>query len=757
MKTTKVWPRQPFVGLALAAVAGILAAEVYPHPTMAVWFFPLAALFAWWRRNTAGTYLCASLVFFHLHAAQRTNSPGLRLARAWNQEPQAMAVGGWVVTEPTMSARGMASFHLRLLWYERDGVRHPVDTTILARWRGEPRYGDELQLFGVAQPIDGPRNPGEFDMRAYLARRDVRHVLITRYPENGRILRRDGGNRFLVAAQASRRWMQRALARGLEDSPDVAGLINAMVLGARDDTADEVEEQFQQTGTIHLFSVSGLHVGIVAYLLWTIAHTLRVPRKGAVALIIPALFFYAAITGLNTASVRAALMAAFLLGGLFFDRRVFPANSVAAAGVVILAWDTNQLFAIGFQLSFAVVITIILAAPSLYQMFLRWGAPDPFLPLSLFNPWQRFQQTTWGALARGASVSLAAWLGSVPLILPYFYLVTPVSLFANLVVVPIAFFVLAVGLLALLTTPVAPGLAVIFNNGNWALASAILAATSLFTRAPASHVYVELPPWRNDVAAEITALDVGAGAAVHVRTPDSDWLIDCGAASDFKRIVRGYLRSRGINRLDGIILTHGDSRHLGGGPSLQRAFHPRTWIDTAASDRSSAHKTLIAHLIDAGIGRQFVAAPAELSFGNSVKARFLFPPPNFQTANTDDKTIVLQIEVAQRWRILLMSDSGLETEPALLASGVDLKSDILIKGQHHTGISGSDEFLDRVRPKLIIASSVDFPQTEHLKTQWAAGVEARGIRLLRQDGTGAVTLRFFPDRWDAIPFLKEGD
>ncbi len=312
-------------------------------------------------------------------------------------------------------------------------------------------------------------------------------------------------------------------------------------------------------------------------------------------------------------------------------------------------------------------------------------------------------------------------------------------------------------MLALLTTPVAPGLAVIFNNGNWALASAILAATSLFTRAPASHVYVELPPWRNDAAAEITALDVGAGAAVHVRTPDSDWLIDCGAASDFKRIVRGYLRSRGINRLDGIILTHGDSRHLGGGPSLQRAFHPRTWIDTAASDRSSAHKTLIAHLIDAGIERQFVAAPAELSFGNSVKARFLFPPPNFQTANTDDKTIVLQIEVAQRWRILLMSDSGLETEPALLASGVDLKSDILIKGQHHTGISGSAEFLDRVRPKLIIASSVDFPQTEHLKTQWAAGVEARGIRLLRQDGTGAVTLRFFPDRWDAIPFLKEGD
>jgi competence protein ComEC len=101
--------------------------------------------------------------------------------------------------------------------------------------------------FGVAAPVEPPRNPGEFDMRSYLARRDIRHALVVRYPENGKLLSRGGGNRVMRAAQVSRKWMQDALARGLEDSPDLHSLISGMVLGVRDETPDEIEEQFQQT------------------------------------------------------------------------------------------------------------------------------------------------------------------------------------------------------------------------------------------------------------------------------------------------------------------------------------------------------------------------------------------------------------------------------------------------------------------------------------------------------------------------------
>jgi beta-lactamase superfamily II metal-dependent hydrolase len=100
-----------------------------------------------------------------------------------------------------------------------------------------------------------------------------------------------------------------------------------------------------------------------------------------------------------------------------------------------------------------------------------------------------------------------------------------------------------------------------------------------------------------------------------------------------------------------------------------------------------------------------------------------------------------------------LSDAGYATEKALLASRVDLRSDILVKGQHRSGSSGSDAFLDAVRPRLIIATSRDFLQQERISDEWAADVRARGIRLFRQDEVGAVELEFDPDGWRARAFV----
>ena len=100
-----------------------------------------------------------------------------------------------------------------------------------------------------------------------------------------------------------------------------------------------------------------------------------------------------------------------------------------------------------------------------------------------------------------------------------------------------------------------------------------------------------------------------------------------------------------------------------------------------------------------------------------------------------------------------MSDSGFETENALRASGIDLHSEILIKGQHHSGKSGSDAFLDAVRPRLIIATSRDFPEYERVTDEWAASVRARGIKLFRQDETGAVELLFGDREWEARAYI----
>lgn len=753
-KVAKVWPRQPFIGIAIAAAIGILVADGHPHPAAGMLLGAALAAAAFLSRSSVVTYAFVGSAFFALHGIRATESSGLRLARELGPESQAITARGLIVSEPKVAGSGTASFLLRLESVEYRGERRRSNATVSAVWRADVGYGDEVQLFGVARRIEGPRNPSEFDMRAYLARRDVYHSLVVSYPENGKALARRGGSAIMRAAHASRRWMQATLARGLEDSPDLQGLISAMVLGLRAETADEVEERFQQTGTLHLFAVSGLHVGIVGFLLWMLARTLRIPRRWAVALIIPALFFYAAITGLNTSSVRAATMAAVVLGGLLVDRKVLSGNSVGIAAVLIFCVDTNQLFAIGFQLSFAVVVALILLATPLFNLFVSWSDPDPFLPRSLISPAQQLWLKSWRGIARGASVSLAAWIGSLPLILPYFYLVTPISLLANLIVVPIAFFVLAVGFMSLLVAPVAPWLAVIFNNANWSLAATMLAAVELLARAPAGHYYVELPARGAAGRAEITALDVGTGAAMHVRGRRNDWLIDAGAERYFNRIVRNYLRSRGVNRLRGMALTHGDAMHIGAAAAALHAFGPPNIIDTAAPDRSSAHRALIAHLNQQLIPRQLCAAGDDWNLARDISAHVLFPPEGFTARAADDQALVVQLTIENRWRVLLMSDSGEATERLLLQMNADVGSDVLIKGQHHSGRSGLPEFLARVGPELIVVSAPAPFRDERVNDEWAAMVRSRGITLMRQEETGAVTLRFFRDRWEAVPFLQ---
>jgi beta-lactamase superfamily II metal-dependent hydrolase len=355
-----------------------------------------------------------------------------------------------------------------------------------------------------------------------------------------------------------------------------------------------------------------------------------------------------------------------------------------------------------------------------------------------------------------AAVSLAAWIGSLPLVLWYFHLVTPISLFANLVVVPIAFVVLAIALLSLLSTPLLPWLAVIFNNANWALATLVLGIVQLFAQIPGGHFFIGEPHWTENVSAKITVLDMGAGAAIHLRAHGANWLFDCGSERSYERIVREYLHWAGVNRLTGLVLTHGDSQHIGGVTQLLSDFPRVRLIDNPAPDRSLIHRRL-SRIVSGleGRGRK----PAELTAGDNFHlsrdaiAHVLFPPRGFAGATADDQALVIRLLIPPETFVLFMSDNGAKTERALLSNGSDLQSDILVKGQHNSGISGSTPFLDAVRPRLIIATSREFPEQERISEQWAEQLRARGIKLFRQDETGAVELNFSGQEWSARAYL----
>jgi competence protein ComEC len=753
-------PRQPFVGLALLAIAGIVVAEILPVRSAAL--VPAAIILAasililaWWPR-LAGTYVVVAAGFFLLHKFATTNTEGQQLAHELGERPRVVTAIGRVITEPKFAPSGFATFLLKLKSVEFEGRKESSCAIWQVRWKGAPEFGDELTLFGTAEPTAPPRNPGEFDMRAYLARRDVRRLLFVRYPEDGALLRHGSGNPILRDAQESRAWMQNALCRGLENAPEVETFVSGIVLGLRHQAPEDIEEPFQQTGTLHLFAVAGLHVGIVATLLWILAMLVRLSRKTAAAIIIPLLFFYAAVTGLHVSSVRAATMASILIGGLFFERKVFLANSLAAAAFFILCWNTNELFSTGFQLSFAVVGAIVLFADPFFRLLQPRAAPDPFLPQSLLRGPRRWMHSGYEWVCGAASVSLAAWIGSLPLILWYFHLVTPISLLANLVVVPIAFFVLAVALLSLLATPLLPWVALVFNNANWTLATIVIGIVNLFAQIPGGHFYVDPLNWGKRISARITVLDVGAGAAIHLQTDSANWLFDCGSQRNYERIVREYLHWAGVNRLSGLFLTHGDSLHIGGAMQLLGDFPKVQVFDNPAPDRSALHRRLsrmLAELRKRGLKCSNLIAGDDLRLRRDVRARVLFPPAGFAGTTADDQAVAIRLLVAPATFVLLMSDSGAETEQALLSNGLELHSDILIKGQHHSASSGSGAFLDAVRPQLIIATSQDFPERERIGEDWADQVRARGIKLFRQDETGAVELEFSGREWSARGYL----
>ncbi|MGI8956227.1 MAG: ComEC/Rec2 family competence protein, partial [Chthoniobacterales bacterium] len=589
--------RQPLIGVAICALLGILLGEFLPLPlTLLAPVIALGAIMNLIRPKWWLTFLLVAMLYGTLHDVQLRDSPGRKLGARLGERSRVVTVSGTVTSEPKLSPNDYTTFLLQLDSIEVDGQREASTATVRARWKTNPKLGDEIRLTGIAEAIPPSRNPGVFDLRAYLARRDVYQNIFVRYPENGTILGVGGGNVLVRAAARVREWMRTNLTRGLENSPDATALITGMALGLRHETPNDIEDPFQQTGTLHLFAVAGLHVGIVAQLLWILASLLRLPRTAAAALIIPSLFFYSAITGFHVSSLRAAAMASFLLGGIFFDRPVLALNSLAGAALVILAFDTNQFFTSGFQLSFAVVGAILLGQNRIFTVLLRPAATDPFLPRSLVSRARLFCEDIYRLVAGGISVSAAAWAGSLLLIIWYFYLITPISLLANLTVVPVAFCVLAVGMMSLVAALFSPALSLVFNNANWSLAKLILGLVQLFAQLPAGHFYVERPHWPSGARAEITVLDAGAGGAVHLRSGGKEWLFDAGSARDYERFLRDYLHSRGINQLDGLVLSHCDSLHIGGASALLDEFRPPRVIDNGAPDRSSVHRALLVRL-----------------------------------------------------------------------------------------------------------------------------------------------------------------
>jgi len=240
------------------------------------------------------------------------------------------------------------------------------------------------------------------------------------------------------------------LRQGLEVHPDLSGLLVAMLLGEKAALSAAQEEAFLRSGTYHVFSVSGLHVGVIAGALQAVLLLLRLPRAARVVLGLLLLAFYVRVVGGNPPAVRAFIMVAFLLARGLGRLPGHPLAALAAAALTTLLLDPRQLFGAGFQLSYLVVGAIVLMGLPLAA---RWQ--------DRWRPWADLPEADWGPIRHGTrwagrhvlgslAITTAALVGSTPATIATFGLFTPGALVANLVIVPLASLALIAGFLAVL-------------------------------------------------------------------------------------------------------------------------------------------------------------------------------------------------------------------------------------------------------------------------------------------------------------------
>lgn len=486
--------RQPLVGMALAAVAGIVLSSIF---SVWSWIATGLSLLILWRlfSGTAWILLATVCVFGCLHRLQTVESQAALFSRDMSISISGIWKSQGVITQALRSFRDTSSLLVRIKKLQSGKNEYHLPLQVLIPWRGEPpAVGTMVQWMGSVRLIDKFtsirfRNGVRFNRQAWLASLGI-DLEFYRIAAVQVVHPPSIWNLKLWAVRARKR-VEQAINRGMENNTTEAAFIRALTLGADRESEKMLAEAFRRTGTYHIFSVSGLHVGMVAAIAWQVFKICRVSQKIAVPLIIVLLFSYAGITGLRPSACRAACMAGVFLGGICVKRRAFVLNSLAAALLCILGGNSELLFRPGFQLSFVVVVAITLLAPPFYRMGQQWYAPDPFLPRRLFTPTQRFLERLGSAISATIAVSTAAWMGSTPLLLWHFQNASLSALLVNPIVVPLAFLVLSLAALSLFCDLfLSTWLAALFAHANLVPASAILTIVQWAANLPGGYLRI---------------------------------------------------------------------------------------------------------------------------------------------------------------------------------------------------------------------------------------------------------------------------
>ncbi|NLK51501.1 MAG: DNA internalization-related competence protein ComEC/Rec2 [Syntrophomonadaceae bacterium] len=659
-------------------------------------------------------------------------------------------------------------------------------------------YGDILRVHGKLELPSGPGNPGEFDYPAYLQRQGINTLMSVRPSAVERLAVRQGNllrhGVFSLKAKVEAK-LQKVL------PPEQLSIISALLFGDQAGLSLEEREKYQRTGLIHIFSVSGFHIGFVLLLALFLGRLFRLSSGPNFFLALGMMLFFTAMAGFAVPAVRAVLMASLGLAGRLWQRESDLVNTLALAALVLLIGNPLFLFDVGFQLSVLATWGIVYLYPRLDSQF---GDKLPFGRSVILVP-------------------LGAQLGILPLVVYHFNLLSLISLLANVL---LAGLVGAVILLAFLAFPLVflfpLGAGMVFLAAG-ALASLLAFGVNLLNQIPGAAVYIARPSlfvvavyyigiiiwgengltllrkwgqkywlqfssrlslrntsgkvgvcllllwlllaigwWANNKPPlRITFLDVGQGDCILIQTPAGKrMLIDGGGKPEFsnstfdvgQQIVVPFLRREGINRLDLVVNTHPDADHVQGLNAVLEAIPVSLVMVAPVPEPPPAlqqfYETVSRQkipVIEAKRGMQIELDPA-------VCIKVLHPSIWCSGTRSDlnNNSVVLRITHGDN-SVLLTGDLEEEGIRDLLQAELALQSHVYKIPHHGSRYSLETQFLTQVNPKLAIIcvgpNSFGHPSPEVLEYFYE-----KAIPLYRTDQHGAIVVESDARQIKILPF-----